>query len=316
VEWSTRVVPEEGLFYAVGRDVTESRRASEEQAALRRVATLVAREPSPEAVFAAVGREVGEVLGVDATHLGRFDADGTVVSVAQWGANAGVPIGARYPLEGDSASARVLRTGRPARMDSYEDALGVIAATVREIGIRSSIAVPISVEGRPWGVMIATSKAANPFPAETESRLQDFTELVATAISNASARDKVRVLADEQAALRQVATLVAQGVRPSEVFEAIAREGGRLLGVDVMHMGRYEDGAAISVAGAARGRVPPRRCTRRLHCGGALRARGWRHTGRDFTCSPFATRRFSHVARSAPRRSADAHERSRRFAAD
>jgi PAS domain S-box-containing protein len=249
VEWSTRVVPEEGLFYAAGRDVTESRRAAEEQAALRRVATLVARETPPDAVFAAVGREVGEVLGVDATHLGRFDADGTVVSVAQWGTYAGVPIGARYPLEGDSASARVLRTGRPARMDSYEDAPGVIAATVREIGIRSSIAVPISVEGRPWGVMIATSKAANPFPAETESRLQDFTELVATAVSNASARDKVRVLAGEQAALRQVATLVARGVRPAEVFEAIAREGGRLLGVDVMHMGRYEDGAAISVAG-------------------------------------------------------------------
>src|SRR6185436_20356813 len=75
VEWSTRVVPEEGLFYAAGRDVTESRRAAEEQAALRRVATLVARETPPEAVFAAVGREVGEVLGVDATHLGRFDTD-------------------------------------------------------------------------------------------------------------------------------------------------------------------------------------------------------------------------------------------------
>ena len=249
VEWSTRVVPEEGLFYAAGRDVTESRRAAEEQAALRRVATLVARETPPEAVFAAVGREVGEVLGVDATHLGRFDTDGTIVSVAQWGSYAGVPIGARYPLEGDSASARVLRTGRPARMDSYEDAPGVIAATVRGIGIRSSIAVPISVEGRPWGVMIATSKEANSFPAEIESRLQDFTELVATAISNASARDMVRVLADEQAALRRVAMLVAHGVPPPEVFEAIAREGGRLLGVDAMHMGRYEDGAAISVAG-------------------------------------------------------------------
>jgi len=249
VEWSTRVVPEEGLFYAAGRDVTESRRAAAEQAALRRVATLVAREIPPDAVFAAVGREIGEVLGVDATHLGRFDPDGTVVSVAQWGTYAGVPIGARYPLEGDSASARVLRTGRPARMDSYEDAPGVIAATVREIGIRSSIAVPISVEGRSWGVMIATSKAAKPFPADTESRLQDFTELVATAISNASARNMVRVLADEQAALRQVATLVAHGVPPAEVFEAIVREGGRLLGVDAMHMGRYEDGAAISVAG-------------------------------------------------------------------
>jgi PAS domain S-box-containing protein len=231
LEWNTGTMPERGVVYTVGRDTTDRRRAeaelreaqhmleasrdklrvlAEEQAALRRVATPVARETPPDAVFAAVGREVGEVLGVDATHLGRFDADGTVVSVAQWGRNAGVPIGARYPLEGDSASARVLQTGRPARMDSYEDAPGVIAATIRQIGIRFSIAVPISVEGRTWGVMIATSKGPNPFPADTESRLQDISELVETAISNASAHDKVRVLADEQAALRGVATLVAR----------------------------------------------------------------------------------------------------------
>ena len=107
---------EEGLFYAAGRDVTESRRAAEEQAALRRVATLVARETAPDAVFAAVAAEVGEVLGVDATHLGRYDGDGNVVSVGQWGSHSGVEIGAAFPLEGDSVSARVLRTGRPARM--------------------------------------------------------------------------------------------------------------------------------------------------------------------------------------------------------
>jgi PAS domain S-box-containing protein len=250
VEWSTRVVPERGLFYAAGRDVTESRRAVAEQAALRRVATLVARETAPDAVFAAVGREVGEVLGVDATHLGRYEGDGTVVSVAQWGSNAGVPIGARFPLEGDSVSARVLRTGRPARMDDYGDAPGVIAATIRQIGIRSSIGVPISVEGRTWGVMIATSKGAEPFPAETESRLQDFTELVATAISNASAHDKVRVLADEQAALRRVATLVAQQPPQEEVFAVIAEEIGRLLAVDSIEMVRFQDDrAAAFVAG-------------------------------------------------------------------
>src|SRR5689334_11357129 len=85
VQWRTRVVPEENVFYAAGRDVTESRRAAEEQAAMRRVATLVARETSPEEVFASVGREVGEVLGVDATHMGRYAADGSVISVAQWG---------------------------------------------------------------------------------------------------------------------------------------------------------------------------------------------------------------------------------------
>ena len=145
VEWSTRVVPEEEQFHVAGRDVTESRRFAEEQAALRRVATLVARETAPDAVLAAVAREVGGVLRVDATHLGRYERDGTIVSVAQWGSYSGVPVGARFPLDGDSVSARVLRTRRPARMDSYEHARGVIAATVRQTGIRSSIGVPISV---------------------------------------------------------------------------------------------------------------------------------------------------------------------------
>ena len=169
LEWNTRTLPERGVVYGVARDTTERRRAeaelreahrllaahgdelaqlAEEQAALRRVATLVAQEAAPDAVFAAVGREVGQVLGVDATHLGRYEPDGTIVSIAQWGRYPGVPVGARFPLEGDSVSARVLRTGRPARMDSYEGAPGVLAATVRETGIRTSICVPISVEGR------------------------------------------------------------------------------------------------------------------------------------------------------------------------
>ena len=216
-------------------------RLAEEQAALRRVATLVARETAPDAVFAAVVREVGEVLGVDATHLGRFDGDGTVVSVAQWGSYPSVPIGARFRLEGDSVSARVLRTGRPARMDSYEDAPGVIAATLRQAGIRVSIGVPILVEGRTWGVMTATSKGAEPFPAETALRLQLFTGFVATAISNATAHDKVRVLADEQAALRRVATLVAQGPHPSAVFDAVTREVAELLEASAVSLARRDD---------------------------------------------------------------------------
>jgi PAS domain S-box-containing protein len=267
LEWNTRTMPERGVVYGVARDTTERRRAdaevreaqrlleasrdelrvlAEEQAALRRVATLVARGTAPDAVFAAVGREVGETLGVDATHLGRYEADGTVVSVAQWGRYPGVPIGAPFPLEGDSVSARVLRTGKPARIDSYADAPGVIAATVREIGIRSSIGVPIFVEGRPWGVMIATSKGA-PLPAEAESRLKNFTELVATAISNASAHGEIRVLADEQAALRRVATLVANQAPQAEVFALIAEEIGRLLAVDSIEMVRYEDDRVAAV---------------------------------------------------------------------
>ena len=254
VQWSTRVVPEEGLFYAAGRDITEARRAAEEQAALRRVATLVAQEAPPDAVFAAVAREVGEVLGVDATHLGRFDPDGAVVSVAQWAPYASVPIGARFPLEGDSVSARVLRSGRPERMDGYADAAGIIGETVRGLGIRSSIGVPISVEGRSWGVMIASTTGDESLPAETESRLEHFTEPLATAISNASAHDRLRQLADEQAALRRVATLVARQTPQGELFAAIAAEIGELLRVDSIEMIRYEDGR-FAAAAAAWGRV-------------------------------------------------------------
>ena len=217
VEWKTRVVREEGLFYAAGRDVTESRHAAEEQAALRRVATLVARETAPDAVFAAVVREVGELLGVDATHLGRFDEDGTVVSVAQWGSHPGVQIGDAFPLEGDSVSVRVLRSGRPARMDTYEEAQGPIAATIRGMGIRSAVGAPISVWGRTWGVMTATSTGEHPFPPETESRLQDFTELVATAISNATAirgRQRLEIdVAERSAELERSEAYLAEGQR-------------------------------------------------------------------------------------------------------
>jgi signal transduction histidine kinase len=163
---------------------------AEEQAALRRVATLVARETAPEALFAAVVREVAGVLGVDAAHIGRYDSDGTVVSAAQWGYPT-IPIGARFPLDGDSVSARVLRTGRPARMDRYEDASGAIADTIRQIGIRFAVGAPIYVDGRPWGVMTVTSQG-NPFPDEAESRLQSFTDLVATAIANAATRAELK----------------------------------------------------------------------------------------------------------------------------
>jgi PAS domain S-box-containing protein len=248
VEWSTRVVPDEGLFYAAGRDVTESRRAAEEQAALRRVATLVAHETAPDAVFGAVAAEVGELLDVDATHLGRYDGDATVVSVAQWGGHAGVRIGDAFPLEGESVSARVLRSGRPARMDDYEEARGAIATTIRGMGIRSAVGAPIFVESRTWGVITATSKGAEPFPAETESRLQGFTELVATAIANADARAEVARLADEQAALRRVATLVAHGARPSAVFDAVTREVAEVLDASAVSLARYDDDVLTVVA--------------------------------------------------------------------
>ena len=205
-------------------------RLADEQAALRRVATLVAQGVPPSEVFAAVAQEVGLLLGVDATHMARYELDGTATGVAAW-SSAGdhIPVGTRVSTEGDSIVGLVSRTGRPARMHGYENASGPAAALGRELGLRSSVGAPIVVDGRLWGVMIVSSKDDEPLPADTESRIAAFTELVATAISNTEARTEVGRLAEEQAALRRVATLVARGVPPTELFGAVAAEVGGLL---------------------------------------------------------------------------------------
>ena len=232
----------------------ELRLLAEEQAALRRVATLVAREPSPEDVFAAVAEEVGRLLRVENTLEYRFEADGAATVVAIWGAqDVGVPIGTRVTLEGESVAARVHRTGRAARFDDYTDASGTIAARARSVGVRSAVGTPIVVEGRLWGAMVALSRQAEPLPTEAASRIEQFTQLVATAISNTEARAEAARLAEEQAALRRVATLVARGASPAAVFDVVATEVAHVLDTDRMTVARYEpDGTATVVADRSR----------------------------------------------------------------
>jgi GAF domain-containing protein/ketosteroid isomerase-like protein len=229
----------------------EVERLVDEQAALRRVATLVARGAAPEQVFAAVAEEIGQLVAVDATYMARDEHDGTATGVAAWSAAGDrIPIGRRVDLEGESVQRSVLRTGQPARIDGYEDASGPAAAAGRDLGLRSSVGVPIVVDERLWGVMIAASKADRAPPADAEARIAAFTEIVATAISNTEARAQVGRLADEQAALRRVATLVARGVAPEDVFEAVTEELGRLLPVDFAVIGRYEADATVIVIAA------------------------------------------------------------------
>jgi signal transduction histidine kinase len=84
----------------------------------------------------------------------------------------------------------VRRTGRPARIDDYEKATGAVGDYARNAaGVRSAIGIPIVVEGRLWGVLVAASRQPTPMPAGTESRIAEFTELVATAIANVQARE-------------------------------------------------------------------------------------------------------------------------------
>jgi signal transduction histidine kinase len=160
------------------------------QAALRRVATLVAQASSPSQVFETVTREVGLLCGADLARMERYESDGTVTGLAAWSRDAepGLGVGMRFALEGLSIAALVQDGGRPARVDSFVGASGPIAQEARAHGIRSSVGCPIIVEGRLWGVIAASSKRDVPFPPETEAQIGEFTELVATAIANAESR--------------------------------------------------------------------------------------------------------------------------------
>jgi signal transduction histidine kinase len=245
-------------------------RIVEEQAALRRVAVLVAGAAPPEEVFTAVTEEAGRLLGAAHATMSRYDPDGAGRVVAAWSrAGAAIPVGIRMSPGGRNVTTLVFETGRAARLDDYVGVSGAAAEVAREFGIRAAIGAPISVEGRLWGVMILASTREQPLPADTEARLAGFTELTATAIASAQARLELRGFADEQAALRRVATLVARAAPPEEVFAAVAAEAGRLLSADAALMSRYDPDAAATIVGAWSGAgTPPAPLGTRLSIGG------------------------------------------------
>jgi GAF domain-containing protein len=228
----------------------ELSRLAEEQAALRRVAVLVAQQPSPVEVFAAVTEAVGPLLGADLAAMHVFRGDGAATVVASWSqAGATLPIGTELPLDGDSAVARIFRTGAAARIDGYADAEGETAEVARGLRLRTAVGAPILVEGKLWGALMAATRGEEPLPGDAEPRIAAFTELVATAVSNAQALEELHRLADEQGALRRVATLVARGVGPEGVFRAVAVEVGALFGADVAAIVRFEDDGTVTVLG-------------------------------------------------------------------
>jgi signal transduction histidine kinase len=167
----------------------ELRLLAEEQAALRRVATLVARGVSPSEIFSAVAEEVGRLFGTDSAAVSRFEPDGGAVVVAVREPMEGIPVGTRWDSDESLAMTAVRRTGRPARRDEAGDRSpsGPVADIRRRLGIRSLVASPIVVEGRPWGAIVVYSTDET-LPQDTEERMESFTELVGTAIANAESR--------------------------------------------------------------------------------------------------------------------------------
>src|SRR5262245_29996115 len=126
-----------------------SDRIGGEQAALRRVATLVAGGAAPEGGFAAVTGEAGRLLGAQLAVMGRYDPDGAVTVVASWSSTGtAFPLGTRWSLGGRNLPTMVFQTGRAARIDDFADATGPAGEAAREFGLRAAVGVPISVEGR------------------------------------------------------------------------------------------------------------------------------------------------------------------------
>src|SRR5690349_7497544 len=163
---------------------------AQRQAALSRVATLVARGAPPDEVLTAVADEVANTLRTGNAALVRYvdDGYGEIVAVHDEAGLPRMPVGAKVELEGDNVSGMVMRTGRAARIDSHEHATGSTAALIRELGLRSGVGAPIIVDGRLWGAAVVGSSRPEPPPLDTEARLEDFAELVATAIANTEAR--------------------------------------------------------------------------------------------------------------------------------
>ena len=168
-------------------------RLAGEQAALKRVATLVARGTPSEQVFAAVTEEVGRLLSADMTHMCRYEPGNTMTFVATWAkGEEGFRRGSRWPLGGHNLATLVFETGRSVRIDNYAGASGPLCVIAQDTGIRSAVGSPIIVEGRLWGMIGAGSSTEQTLPRDCEARLASFTELVAMAIANAESRAELK----------------------------------------------------------------------------------------------------------------------------
>ncbi|WP_149822795.1 PAS domain S-box protein [Streptomyces tailanensis] len=251
LQWSARPVPEEGLIYAAARDVTESRRAALEQTALRRVATAVARGVPPSEVFAKVAEEVGSLLSTAAAVL-RYETDG---------ANKLLGI-AHADVDPSAEDARLVRREAAAQV------IHEVARTRSAARLGTAVGAPIVVEGRLWGVVVAAS-LLDPLPEGTESRLADFTELIATAIANADSRDQLRasrarVVAAGDASRRRIERDLHDGVQQRLVSlqlelrmaESLVEDPSSELARQLAHLGKGLDDTFQDLLQVARGIHP------------------------------------------------------------
>ena len=212
-----------------GKLYAEYRRLAAEQAAWRRVATLLAEGVGPLEVFGALAEEMRRCVPAVTAGLWRFDTDGEITIVAAAADPAALPkwpVGTRTPVEGNTLATLVQRSGRPARIDNYANGAGPIAARVRSVGVRAAVGVPIIVDGRVWGLAAVGSGRPGPMPADTEAHISSFAELVAAAVVAAYRAEQNRQLIAEASRRSNLIESLLEGrvfddCRLSEVASAL-----------------------------------------------------------------------------------------------
>ena len=234
-------------------------RLAEEQAALRRVATLVAGQATAEEIFAAVADEVAQLFGAARGTVCRYDPDGSMTVVAyRTSEEHRLPVGTRVSLDGDSVAGLVQQSGRPARLDSYEGLSGPVVDLAHSLGAaaHSTMGAPILAGARVWGVILASSTTPEPFPDDAESRLMGFAELVATAISNAVAMgelqaSRARVVAAADETRRRIQRDLHDGAQQrlaSLVLELRAAAADGAAGADELRERLADAAGAVAAA--------------------------------------------------------------------
>jgi signal transduction histidine kinase len=228
-------------------------RLAEEQAGLRRVATLVARQAAADVIFTAVAEEVAQLFRTEIGGIARYSPDESLTMIAGWDDGSGsFPIGTRVGLEHERDLVTSLRAGLPVRLTYFEDFSELIVALTRDLGIYTTIGAPILVDGAVWGAIFVCSKKPEPVPEDTESRMVGFAELVGTAISNAVsqaqlAASRARVVAAADETRRRIERDLHDGIQQHLVSLALdlrfAEEGVPPYEVELKkELARFADG--------------------------------------------------------------------------
>ena len=243
------------------RTLEELEQVIDEQAALQRIARLVAEGSTEAELTAVVTSEIGQLFDAHRANTMRLEGD-TIRVIGAWSADRDQSqVGLVVPFGGDTTTARIVDTNAPARVDSAADLRSELAKTIwAEHGLHASIGAPIVVGGRIWGVVTAfRTEPGDPFPFGAELRLGDFAALVAQAVVNAEARRETAALVAEQTALRRVATLVAGGRPEAEVLDAVIADVASLFDATTVTLVRWQgvqDEVVVVAAWSDEGAVP------------------------------------------------------------